>query len=242
MKRLRLLATVLSVAFSFAAFAADDSSSVQWLGSCPDSAVLLEGAATALNEPTRPEGARATCPESDALLSATLGTTALPDGGAVWWSQTLSRASFDHLIVFRDPSGMPVRSIGLSAMPFDGGLLRTFTIRYQDLEVTVNPSSETAPDKLREFFGWLSGTDLQSWIDQSLTVLPLDSSARTVLSVISDGLGVSSVPSSFSDCYEECVEDERSRCQTSCGSTKYYDPCVSICYVAIAVGCSIGCL
>jgi hypothetical protein len=47
---------------------------------------------------------------------------------------------------------------------------------------------------------------------------------------------------SWLDCYAACVEAQWPRCVAQCGS---YDPttnpCLAICYDAIALGCAIGC-
>ncbi len=46
---------------------------------------------------------------------------------------------------------------------------------------------------------------------------------------------------SSSDCYRECVEAERQRCNKDCDSSSPWNPCNSLCYIAISTGCLIGC-
>ncbi len=47
---------------------------------------------------------------------------------------------------------------------------------------------------------------------------------------------------SWIDCYVSCVEAERERCVEQCGSRDpMSNPCLAICYDAVALGCAIGC-
>lgn len=47
---------------------------------------------------------------------------------------------------------------------------------------------------------------------------------------------------SWIDCYVSCVEAEREKCVDQCGSRDpLSNPCLAICYDAVALGCAIGC-
>lgn len=175
----------------------------------------------------------------------TTGVAGLPDGGTLRWRERVSDAAVEQVTRFYDRAGTLEGSLSLAARMGASGSVLDVRIRFEDAEVVIDPEDGASGTRLKEFLESARLSDLPYLIDQALPVLPSDCALRKTLAAIGEGLEPSTlavVPSSdWDDCYVECVIDERTRCQNVCGTRNAINPCLSICYVSISIGCSVGC-
>ena len=79
--------------------------------------------------------------------------------------------------------------------------------------------------------------------DHSPPACPATVAARAPVAAPTASAGQPGLDGSWLDCYAACVDAQWPRCVEQCGGS--YDPttnpCLAICYDAIALGCAIGC-
>ncbi len=79
-------------------------------------------------------------------------------------------------------------------------------------------------------------------VDHAAPACPAPRGARLLLDARLPGADDPRLDGSWLDCYVACVESQWPACVNQCGShDPMTNPCLAVCYDAIALGCAIGC-
>lgn len=175
------------------------------------------------------------------------GIANLPNGGTLEWADLAGEGTLETSIRFFDQAGLEVRSIQIWGQMDPRTQAVSHVLSIDGTTLIIDPSSNEMGLEVAAFLAAVRSEFLLEHLEDALLVLPANSNVRNAVAAIfsavlrDDSDMEGQVVSSYPDCYVDCVEDERERCQRDCDSRSPWNPCVSLCYISISLGCSIGC-